>query len=835
MDFVAICATHKGHVNKSPKDHKKWAAINASADWVDRELSPQQLAEWIQEGFAWTACQLGGRSHSEENVIASNLIALDIDGDLTLEAFWAIPAVQRHCLFTATSCSHTPDEHRFRAVFAVERHEEVDLHGAIYDLWLERLGIQLKDNGGRKPERLWYGNDKTELRFGDGEPIPWDLVEQARDNLKAARAALPRAISSANHDDLALDLKRAVFALDKLLRPSVDGDFSGGYWPDLLLAAAATGDEAVQQAFLQWHNRGHHSKTQTQVRRRLQKSRSRMSPGEGAGKILKAAKEQHGAQWWRLLPPDLQYGSGGGGTPPPRVLGRSRSLSDIAPLGESRAPDVVPSTAELEKLATSARYVPLGVSHVVQGQPSQSNPSISTAARIRQLIELIYWLKVDNIHRGPGGNALLSESEAEDQIDEYTSELLTYPVFNRKQEKIEQKLMQVFREQHGLRRFSRRNLKPEHLFSGDDHDPDPLIGDLMALGCSYFLFARQGVGKTMLALLLCRAALGTPGHSRFLDFTPVPAEVWKNQRVLYVASDGNLPAKSDLRRYARAMGQENAEWIDQMGFINANRDNGATRWRIDLYELHLLAKWLDDAAAAGTPYRMVVIDSLKAVTPDGLRVGAQEIVDYVDLVDGICSPRNVTVLYIHHQAKEGETAQGASGLLEMAHGVFRLKLEGSQRFFCIEKTRLDSRGNREIPYQITATGDLKIATYAAPEEADDQGRDLILRVLQKHYERHLQDVAHLQKTDPRRHYPGISKSEALRLVRATGVTPSSWKSTRTFAGLLGAMVQEGSLKRLKNSQVAIAGAETFIKVTVEQLQLEQEQHCDDETTDLPGW
>lgn len=844
-EFRAFVATHSRHRNKSPKDHEQWAAINAAAPWVDRELNPLELAEWIQQGLAWTACHLGGRSHSEDSVVASNLIVLDIDGDLTLEAFWAIPAVQRHCLFTATSCSHTPEEHRFRALFAVEAHEEVDLHGAIYDLWVDRLGIQLKDNCGRKPERLWYGNDRAELRYGGGEPIPWDLVEQARDNLKAARAALPRT-SPTNPEDLALDLRRAVVCFEQLLRPSVDGDFSGGYWKELLLAAAATGDEAVQQAFLQWHHRGHHSKTQTQVKRRLQRSRSRMTPGEGAGKILKLAKEQHGQLWWRLLPQELWYGQGGGGLTPPTVLGRSRSFSDIAPLGASRTPDVVPSTAELEKLASRA-HTPLGVSPSLDpGSPpippaQPVSPPASTAARIRQLIELVYWLRVENIHRGPGANTLLSEEEAEDQVDEYLSELLSFPIFNRRPEKIESKLLQVFRQQHGLCQRSRRNLKPEHLFSEEDQDPDALIGNLMALGCSYILYARQGLGKTRLALLLARAALGTPGHNRFLDYEPVAPSSWKSQRVLYIASDGNLQAKPDLRRYARGMGQEGAEWVDYLDILNANQGNKATRWRIDLYELHLLAELLDKAAEAGTPYRLIVIDSLKSVTPDGVRVGSQEIVDYVDLVDGICSPRNVTVLYIHHQSKDGDGAQGAAGLLEMVHGVFRLKEQDGQSIFCVDKTRLDRRGNREIPYKITTTGDLKITAGISDQSADDQGRELILRALQQHYEKHLKRVAHLHKTDPLRAYGGVTKSDALILVRAAGAAHPSWRNSRAFADLIGKMVKEGSLRRLKNNQVAVAGAEAFTQVTSEQLQLNrhgsaasQEEEQED-IDDLPGW
>lgn len=847
-------ATHSGHHNKTPKDD--FRRVEASQRWQNQELTALELIDWISSGKAWVACHLAGGTRKEESAGVSDLIVLDVDGDITLNDFWAIPSVSRHCLFTATSCSHTPEEHRFRAVFRCERHNDPRLHRAIYHQLLAALGLKLKDNSGEKPERLWFGNTAAAIEFGGGEPLSWELIENARDALKAAAQARAERSAQVSAGDQATANQRAAWVLEHLLAPSVDGEFQP-YWSPVLNAAAATGDDAVREAFMVWHHKGHHSKTQSRVAKRLDKAGTRLTPGEGAGRILQFAKQQHGEQWWRRLPESLWYRNGGGGTKAPTVLLRARSADDIAPLdiapldiaaasepqvnpeppetggsyslfsagpgatSASAVPDKVPSALELQRLATVAAAI---------------DPPISTAARIRQLIELIYWLKVENTHRGPGNNAVLSEADAEDQIDEYTSELLAYPVFNRRPEKIDLKLLQLFREQHGVRRRSRRKIKAEHLFSGKDQDPDPLIGNLMAQGCSYILYARQGVGKSKLALLLSRAVLGTPGHSRFLDYKPVPPQCWGAQRVLYIASDGGEQAKSDLRRYAESMDMEGAQWLDYLDIVSASKENDAARWRIDLYELHLLAQMLDQAAANGTPYRLVVIDSLKATAPDGIRVGAQEIVDYVDLVDGICSPRSVAVLYIHHQAKEGDNAQGAAGLLEMVHGVFRLKQENGQHFFCVEKTRLDERGNREIPYQITGTGELRLAAHVADETEDDQGRELILRAFQEHYEKHVKRIAHLHKTDLSRGYSGIGKSDYLLILRSAGSNHNSWRNLRAVTDIINKMVKEGSLKRLKNKQIAVANAEAFTQVTTEQMQLHpaaiQQEEPDDE---IAGW
>jgi hypothetical protein len=262
-----------------------------------------------------------------------------------------------------------------------------------------------------------------------------------------------------------------------------------------------------------------------------------------------------------------------------------------------------------------------------------------------------------------------------------------------------------------------------------------------------------------------------------------------------------------------------------------------------LYELHLLAEMLDAAERNGAPYRLVVIDSLKAVAPTGIRVGQQEITDFVDLVDSICAPRRVTVLYVHHQSKDSDTAQGAAGLLEMVHGVFRLKQsDDGQRLFCIDKTRLDSRGNREIPYRISGNGALTVAAHAEQPD-DDQGRGLISAAFEAHWQRHLSRVAHLGLTDPSRIYQGIPKSDYFILLKGSGPSHPSWRHLRIVQDIITQMVKDGELKRLKNQRVGALNSEFLPKTTTDQLPLAEgpiqtPQTADAEDSDdfsLPGW
>ena len=854
-EFRALVSLHHGIHNKS-------GANLSSSGWQPAELPVDQLVNHIAGGKAWVGCTLGDGRRCEESAGPANLIVLDIDGDLTLAEFWAKPFAQRHCVFTITSCSHlqatekNPEAlERFRAVFACETHDDVALHTAIYHLMLSCLGLTLVDNSGEKPERLWFGNDQAIIQFGAMALLPWDLIEGARE-LKSQQAVSHAAAIDTVVDDQ--DLARCDYVLRNLLPASAHGGGDLGYndyWQVVLNAAASAGD-VLHDAFVQWSSTGDHGKEERLNSRRWRGAGRKSTPL----KILALARQLLGEGWWRQLPKHLWYGAAGRTVPVPILsvaipIEKIHSQSIAAPdpggsvsfppkastvaADQPEAPllDISPANFEAARRSMEASKAAAGAS--VPGQ--------NLAARIGELIALIYHLKVEGIHKLPEGDFLLTEAEADNQVDEYISELMTHQVFNRNPEKITSKLIAYFREQHGVEVRSKRNLRPEGLFDDGNIEPTPLIPGLISEGCSYILYAKQGAGKTTFALLLARAALATPGHNRFLDFEPVPSRYWKQSRVLYIASDGDIQAKGDLKRYAERLKQQNEEWANkQLRIISATTVNKATRWRIDLYEMHNLALTLDEAKEAGTPYRLVIIDSLKAVLPGGVRVGQQEITEYVELVDSICLPRGVAVLYIHHQSKESDTAQGAAGLLEMVHGVFRLKKnDDGQHLFCVDKTRLDPRGSREIPYKIDNQGPLKVAAHA--EQPDDlDGRIMIAAAFQDHWQKHQMRVAHLPLTALEREYKGIPKSDYLLYLRSLGYRHDAWRTQRALFDIIGGMVKRGELRRLKNQQVAIAGSEGFTTITSTQLQLKQTEEPapagddDDDLGDLgeltvPGW
>ena len=872
-DYRAICATHTGHHNKSPKDHQQWAAINASAPWVDQELSPHELVAWIKSGKAWTACHLGGQSHSQDNVVASNLIVLDIDGDLTLEEFWAIAAVQRHCLFTATTCSHTEDEHRFRAVFACDLHDDVDLHGAIYDLLLDRLGIKLKDNCGRKPERLWYGNDKAEVRFGEGQPIPWDLIENARDNVAEAHTTRPRVENPSNPEELARDLRRAEWVLLHMLRPSQDNEYNS-YWQIVLNAAAATSDEAVFQAFLQWHRRGHHINKNRNVEKRLQKAGTRLTPAGGAHKLLSFAKEQHGDEWWLQMPKDLWYGAGSSSYRPPTVLMRGRSASDIAPFetiwtpgdvpppnepehcafaevkpptilmrgrsehdtaadGTPRTPDVVPTVTQLKKLASTASHVTLGTCPSEAAALAQPSSQPSQSEQIAQLLVQLYTVETERKLLTAEGELLLTAQEARYKADQLESELQSFAVFRNNPQRIRARLLEIFREINGIAQRSDHNLQVEDFLSEEDSPNEYLIDGLFVRGASYLIYAPTGAGKTKLGILLARAALGTPGQDEFLGFKAKPTEPFSGSRVLFIASDGGLFAKGDANHYLKVLKQDTKEWVRYMKCFSGHRRNNASPWRMNIRGLHKLVSTLDEFAAAGTPVRLLVIDSLKACMPENTLVGDQVVTAYLEVIEAICAPRNITTIYLHHQSKEGDQPQGVAGLTEIVHGHFRIRVEDDRRSFCINKLRDGKGSRREIPYEISPDGDLLIRDSHDNQTSNSPER-ILIKMFAEHYAKHLRDADKLAPDNPKRRYKGIQRSEIPGLLQERGFDNPSWRKAANLDRPLLALVKTGQIKKLFYGFYAIGHAEEYSPSQQEGLDL-GESTLNGEGKEIPGW
>jgi hypothetical protein len=833
-DFLCLVSLHDAHRNKTPTEH--FGKVEASSAWRPVSISALELIDHISAGKAWVGCHLGG-SRSEANAGASNLIVLDIDGDLSIGAFWAKPLVQRCCLFTATSCSHNASEHRFRAVFRCDEHDNPRLHKAIYHHWLAALNLQLKDNSGEKPERLWFGNDAADIQFGAGEPISWDIIEAAKEALAAeeAKRSLPRPEPSAT--DTALDNERAAWVLNHLLRPSSDGEFSS-YWSPVLNAAAATGSDLVRDAFFCWHGKGHHSKTQKSVEKRFDKAGTKITPGQGAGQLQKLAKDQHGSDWWRQLPEHLWFGSGGTAPlAPPQVLMRARSKSDIEPMSPSggsiplssnaatgaTVPDVVPTAAALEQLASRASIMRTSAKTAAAGtEPAE----LTLADKLRRL----YMLRAHGVLQTGDDLQEVPEHQRACLDRELLGEVLAHSGYCNQPSEVERDLLALFRTEQGLRDNSYAEVKATK-FTGDTHKVLRwLIPNFLIAGGEHILYSKPGVGKTTLALHMVRAVTGDPALDRFLDSDPLNNHhIWQRNPVLFIGTDMYASAEEMTAEYLKEFKLMGLEFLKQVEWWFESEDSPP--WLLTLKDLTKLYRFLESNHHNGTPVAAVFIDSMKAVCPDHLLVGQQGFKDYIKLIKMMCKRFSATLVWVHHSRADGSGAQGITRITEGSDANFHLKRDDKTRQISLDIEKL--RGGRGRTLYINPFKPIPLL-LPNPEEIPDEDsiennkEQMILEVLAEHFKQHrlvnlTSSAEWIEKS-----YPGMRPTDIEQSLKQRFRGSAAAISSRTLTRLLTTLKEKGS----------ITGKGRYRLPPHFQLDLSDQADLelpDPTDADLPGW
>mgnify|MGYP001809664404 CR=1 FL=1 len=800
-----LVALHHGHHNKTFVSPGKDCP---DASYRNSELDALGLADHISTGFAWVACHLGPHPETgevgwrnEDAYLASNVAALDIDGDLTLDAFWAIPFVQRHCLFTATSCSHNPaDEHRFRAVFHfAPTADVVDLHRHIVVALEDAIGFSPKDTSGRKPERLWYGNDKAEIRYGGGQILPAELVFDAQDAMaeEKRRKAEPRPVASA---DQALQIRQATWLLESgTLPPSSDGQYND-VWLRVLAGAGCTGDERLWSAFLAWHQRGHHARKNSLRKCERERNKVRKS---GVEAILTVAANILGKDWRRLLPPELKDRRRV--IEPPNTLIRAAAPtteeSIELPAPAAPAPPPAPVHPEADpagpKILVSAA-VPDSLSmediRRFAAHEHGAGTTQTDADAMEDLIDRIYMLICHQLHKIDGRLDPIDDPEDVDRLLRfYRNQLFGYQLFARSPSELDRCLLQRFRRSAGT--STRRVMGIRAMPVGDCLKPagDMLIPDLIEAGRTYLLYGKPGTGKSTFTLFLARAVVGTPGHRKFLDYDEVPAEAWRQRRVLIIGSDGGDGARGNYATYSNWHGMLGTEWQQHyLRLVSSSAEDGTPVWRMELQQLQRLIEILDEATREGIPYDLIIFDSLKAICPPGIYVGDQIITDYIQTIATICAARGVAQLYIHHQARDSDNPQGVAGLSEITDGNFQLKRdENGLHSFVVQKSRAEWNAHREIPYTIS-NGEIRAGMGGASTQQID-GEAFILRLIQQHIEEHRVRTSALPATSDARVYRALKPTEVWNYMEQKSKRHPEFTSSITTYRRLQKMLGDGTI------------------------------------------
>ena len=272
---------------------KGWKNIFVDVEW---------LLNWVAAGYGWCATHFHERHRKSDNAAGSNLIVIDFDGDTTLDRFWETTTAKEWCIATYTSASHSDREHRFRALFPLEKDlETTTQHRGAYWLIVNRLladlGIdELKDNCGQKPERLWYGSSSTTSRLNDGALVPAFLLDDI--DYEESTDFIPSSCEE-------IDVKRCQWLLREFLRPSDDDEYESYYVP--VMAACAGIGSVIFDDWVEWVLRGHHGLKEENIRPFKWKGLGKYA---GHTKLYSLAKQQD-ASWTSRLPASLRFGAAG--------------------------------------------------------------------------------------------------------------------------------------------------------------------------------------------------------------------------------------------------------------------------------------------------------------------------------------------------------------------------------------------------------------------------------------------------------------------------------------------------------------------------------------------
>ncbi len=113
---ISICYKVKGKVKD--RNAAEWNYLRNN--YEQHEMTPKEIAQTVQQGYA-ICCSLFNKVRLIENFKYSELIAIDIDDSLTLDKALASKFVQNYCSLIYTTSSHTPEKHKFRLIFKLEK------------------------------------------------------------------------------------------------------------------------------------------------------------------------------------------------------------------------------------------------------------------------------------------------------------------------------------------------------------------------------------------------------------------------------------------------------------------------------------------------------------------------------------------------------------------------------------------------------------------------------------------------------------------------------------------------------------------------------------------
>ncbi len=147
---------------------------NQSRGFNPADLTPQQLADYISQGFAFSY-QFEKGHRKADNFICSDIIAADFDAGMTLDEALTNDFFINNASIVYTTASHTPENHKFRVIFELPRTitDKEELRAA-------QQGLTRKfpaDRAAVDPARQFYGSKGCEAHLF-GKVLSEDALQE---------------------------------------------------------------------------------------------------------------------------------------------------------------------------------------------------------------------------------------------------------------------------------------------------------------------------------------------------------------------------------------------------------------------------------------------------------------------------------------------------------------------------------------------------------------------------------------------------------------------------------------------------------------------------------
>ena len=150
--------------------------------WKNVEITVDELIDHIKQGFAYTH-QFTGGHRTKDNFVLADILIADIDNDIdkdpdnymTIEQALANPLVRDHSTFIHTTARHTPERHRFRIIFVLDR---TIFNASAYEaMYRTLMGIIPTDPATKSVAQPFFGFNQTEVTV-TGKSLSDDKINE---------------------------------------------------------------------------------------------------------------------------------------------------------------------------------------------------------------------------------------------------------------------------------------------------------------------------------------------------------------------------------------------------------------------------------------------------------------------------------------------------------------------------------------------------------------------------------------------------------------------------------------------------------------------------------